>query len=162
MEKKLSAAEIRNWPPYRLADDRLPPLERARQRMVRAGQWAPWQMLGRRMAIGCVALEITQRCNLDCSYCYLSESSEALKDIPIEEVLRRIDLIHAHYGLHTDVQITGGDPTLRDSRELVEIVRYIRAKGLRPSLFTNGIRASRQRTPKASTTSWPRKSRKTA
>ena len=144
MEKKLSAAEIRNWPPYRLADDRLPPLERARQRMVRAGQWAPWQMIGRRMAIGCVALEVTQRCNLDCAYCYLSESSEALKDIPIEEVFRRVDLIHAHYGPNTDVQITGGDPTLRNRRELVEIVRYIRAKGLRPSLFTNGIRASRQ------------------
>ena len=126
MEKLLTAAEIRNWQPYQLDDNRSSPLDSARQRMIRAGQWAPSQMIGRRMAIGCVALEITQRCNLDCSYCYLSESSEALRDIPVDEVFRRIDLVHAHYGPNTDVQVTGGDPTLRDRRELVEIVRYIR------------------------------------
>jgi sulfatase maturation enzyme AslB (radical SAM superfamily) len=56
---------------------------------------------GRRVAIGCVAREITQRCNLDCSYCHLSEYSEALRDIPIEEVFRRIDLIVArHEAVH--------------------------------------------------------------
>lgn len=144
MDKRLSATEIRDWQPYRLENNRAAPLQLAHQRMLRAGQWAPWQMIGRRMAIGCVALEITQRCNLDCAYCYLSESSEALRDIPMAEVLRRVDLIHAHYGPNTDVQVTGGDPTLRNRRELVEIVRYIRAKGLRASLFTNGIRASRR------------------
>ena len=111
--------------------------------MRSAGQWQPWQVIGRRMAIGCVALEITQRCNLDCTYCYLSESSEALKDIPLAEVFRRIDLIHAHYGDHTDVQVTGGDPTLRKRSELVQIVRYIRSLNMQASLFTNGIKATR-------------------
>jgi 7,8-dihydro-6-hydroxymethylpterin dimethyltransferase len=43
----------------------------------------------------------------------------------------------------TDVQISGGDPTLRDHDELEELVRYIGSKGLRSSLFTNGILASR-------------------
>ena len=116
----------------------------ARERMRRSGQWAPWQMLGRRMAIGCVALEVTQRCNLDCTYCYLSEASEALKDIPLAEVFRRIDLIHAHYGPGTDVQVTGGDPTLRQRDELRAIVRYIKRKRMRSSLFTNGIKATRE------------------
>jgi 7,8-dihydro-6-hydroxymethylpterin dimethyltransferase len=111
--------------------------------MQLAGQWAPWQMIGRRMAVGCVALEVTQRCNLDCSYCYLSESSEALKDIPLDEVFRRIDMIFEHYGVNTDVQITGGDPTLRKVDDLIQIVAYIRDKGMRSSLFTNGIKASR-------------------
>jgi 7,8-dihydro-6-hydroxymethylpterin dimethyltransferase len=145
MSNVLSAAEIKNWKPYPLpsAADGLTALERTRQRMQGANQWAPWQMIGRRMAIGCVALEITQRCNLDCSYCYLSESSEALKDIPIDEVYRRIDMIYDHYGPNTDVQVTGGDPTLRKREELVAIVRYIKQKGLRSSLFTNGIKATR-------------------
>ena len=145
MSKILSSEDIKNWKPYPLpsAADGLTPLERTRQRMQRANQWAPWQMIGRRMAIGCVALEVTQRCNLDCSYCYLSESSEALKDIPIEEVFRRIDMIYDHYGPNTDVQVTGGDPTLRKRDELVAIVRYIKKKGLRSSLFTNGIKATR-------------------
>ena len=34
------------------------------------------QQMGGRWSIGCVALEITQRCNLDCTLCYLSEHSE--------------------------------------------------------------------------------------
>lgn len=143
MPRLMSSEEIRAWQPYALAADGLTPLQRTRQRLEQAGQWAPWQMLGRRFAVGCVALEITQRCNLDCSYCYLSESSEALKDIPIEEVFRRIDLIHAHYGDATDIQVTGGEPTLRRRSELVEIVRYIKQKKMRSSLFTNGIKATR-------------------
>lgn len=118
-------------------------MQRARRRMELTGQWAPWQALGRRMAIGCVALEITQRCNLDCTYCYLSESSEALKDIPIEEVFRRADMIFDHYGSGAGVQVTGGEPTLRRRDELLQIVRYIKTKDMRASLFTNGIKATR-------------------
>ena len=140
----LSQSDIAAWQPYPLLAANQSAIKHTRHRMQRAGQWAPWQMIGRRMAIGCVALEITQRCNLDCSYCYLSESSEALKDIPIEEVFRRIDLIHAHYGDATDVQVTGGEPALRNRGELVAIVRYIRKKGMRSSLFTNGIKATRE------------------
>lgn len=141
----LTKQEITDWQPYPLPDgkDGLTALARTQKRMNAAGQWAPWQMIGRRMAIGCVALEITQRCNLDCSYCYLSESSEALKDIPLEEVYRRIDMIFDHYGPNTDVQVTGGDPTLRNREELVAIIRYIKAKNMRSSLFTNGIKATR-------------------
>ncbi len=145
MSNILNADEIKNWKPYPLPSsaDGMTALERTRKRMQGANQWEPWQMIGRRMAIGCVALEITQRCNLDCSYCYLSESSEALKDIPLEEVFRRIDLIYDHYGPNTDVQVSGGDPTLRKREELVAIIRYIKKKGLRSSLFTNGIKATR-------------------
>ncbi|WP_207415753.1 radical SAM protein [Roseomonas haemaphysalidis] len=119
------------------------PMQRARARMQNTGQWHPRQSMGRRWSIGCVALEITQRCNLDCTLCYLSDHSEAVKDLPLDEVFRRIDMIRAHYGPDTDVQVTGGDPTLRKRDELVAIVRRIRAVGMRPSLFTNGIKATR-------------------
>jgi 7,8-dihydro-6-hydroxymethylpterin dimethyltransferase len=115
----------------------------ARNRVTGAGQWSARQLMGRRWPIGCVALEITQRCNLDCAACYLSEHSESVKDVPLEELFRRIDLIFDHYGPHTNVQVTGGDPTLRKRDELVAIVRRISRKGMRPALFTNGIRAKR-------------------
>lgn len=118
-------------------------LMEARQRMIATGQWNDMQFMGRRWPIGCVALEITQRCNLDCAACYLSENSEAVMDMPLEEVFRRIDRIFDYYGPNTDVQVTGGDPTLRKRAELIEIVRRIRQKGMRPTLFTNGIRAKR-------------------
>jgi pyruvate-formate lyase-activating enzyme len=103
----------------------------------------PNQVLGRRSTVGCVALEITQRCNLDCTLCYLSESSEAVKDVPLEVLYRRIDAIRERYGPGVSVQVTGGDPTLRRREELVAIVRRVSERGLRPSLFTNGIRATR-------------------
>jgi hypothetical protein len=67
-----------------------------------------------------------------------------VKDIPLEELFRRIDLIFEHYGPNTNVQVTGGDPTLRNREELVAIVRKLSQKGMRPALFTNGIRAKRK------------------
>jgi tetraether lipid synthase len=135
----MSAAEIAAY--------EVPPLyggalEGARRRMAAADQWSPAQHMGRRWPVGCVALEVTQRCNLDCTLCYLSESSEAIKDVPLEEIFRRIDMIRDCYGAGTDVQITGGEPTLRRRVELVAIVRRARTAGLRPALFTNGIRAT--------------------
>lgn len=117
-------------------------LQLARKAMEQTGQWHPLQTMGRHFPIGCVALEITQRCNLDCSLCYLSDHSEAVKDMPLAEVFRRIDQIRAHYGPRTDVQITGGDPTLRKREELVAIVAQVAAAGMRPALFTNGIKAT--------------------
>ena len=144
MTEYLTTAQIKTLQPYPLVTSSSSARALARARVQAAGQWAPWQALGRRFAIGCVALEITQRCNLDCSYCYLSESSEALRDIPLEEVFRRIDLIHQHYGDGTDVQVTGGEPTLRARAELVAIVRYIVGKRMRAALLTNGIKASRE------------------
>ena len=101
------------------------------------------QILGRKGSIGCVSLEISQRCNLDCSLCYLSESSNYVDDIPFQELKNRLDGIRDHFGVGTNVQISGGDPTLRDRAELVAIVKYAREIGLLPALFTNGIKCSR-------------------
>lgn len=127
--------------PVPVSGNRTAALDRARGRMGKF--FRENQVLGRRNAIGCVALEITQRCNLDCTLCYLSESSERVKDIPLEEVFRRLDEIHDRFGAPTSVQITGGDPTLRKREELVAIVRRARELGLLPTLMTNGIKATR-------------------
>ncbi len=102
------------------------------------------QVLGRLQTIGCVAVEITQKCNLDCTLCYLSEHSQQVSDIPIEEIYRRLDDVLKHYGPGTHVQITGGDPTLRKHSELIDIVRYANDLGLYTALFTNGISATRK------------------
>ena len=137
----LSAAEVIALAPTR--EPHTDALGDLRNRMQRSGQWHDGQMAGRRWPVACVSLEITQRCNLDCTLCYLSESSEAVRDLPLEEVFRRIDMIVSHYGPGTDVQVSGGEPTLRRRDELVSIVERIRQRGLRASLFTNGIKASR-------------------
>lgn len=141
----MTPEEIKSFRPHPWVEekDMAQAVERAKTRMEVAGVWAPNQILGRRYSIGCVALEITQRCNLDCTLCYLSENSEAVKDIPMEEIFRRIDQIKLQFGPSNDIQITGGDPTLRKRSELMEIVRYIRKIGMRPTLMTNGIAATR-------------------
>jgi len=116
-------------------------LKQTRARMASID--TPNQILGRSQTIGCVAVEITQKCNLDCTLCYLSEHSQQVHDLPLEEVYRRLNEVLEHYGHGTHVQITGGDPTLRKHAELIEIVRHARHIGLFPALFTNGIGATR-------------------
>jgi len=122
-------------------DDPAKPL---RDGLKRHQAYSPAQLAGRVFPVACVALEITQRCNLDCTLCYLSDLAEAVKDVPLFELERRIEMIHAHYGDHTNIQITGGDPTLRSIPDLVKIVEIIAARNMRSALFTNGIKASRE------------------
>ena len=119
------------------------PVADMRERMQRNGQWHPAQTAGRRWPVACVSLEITQRCNLDCTLCYLSDAAESVRDFPLDEIYRRIELIVQHYGPGTDVQVSGGEPTLRRRDELIAIVRRLAERGLRASLFTNGIKATR-------------------
>ncbi len=139
----MTAADIAAWPPDALPAPGNDAMTQARRAMAAAGLDGAQQQMGLRWPVGCVALEITQRCNLDCTRCYLSEHSEAVHDLPLEEVFRRIDRIREHYGTGIDVQITGGDPTLRKREELLAIVARVHAAGLRPTLMTNGIRATR-------------------
>jgi hypothetical protein len=131
---------------YRPSRDEEAELQRLlhqRFRQLSPAYQAPRQVLGRRSTIGCVALEVTQRCNLDCTLCYLSDYSESVPDPPLEELKRKADNIKRLFGVQTNVQITGGDPTLRKRSELVEIIKYVHDIGLNPALFTNGIKASR-------------------
>ncbi|MEM8548361.1 MAG: radical SAM protein [Pseudomonadota bacterium] len=114
-----------------------------REGLKRHGHYHAGQMAGRFWPVACVALEITQRCNLDCSLCYLSEAAEAAYDVPLTVLFRRLSMIHSHYGPGVSVQITGGDPTLRTPEDLEAIVVQIRKLGLRSCLMTNGIRATR-------------------
>jgi len=120
--------------------DQRAPLRAALQRWGQAG---PGQTAGRFYPIACVALEITQRCNLDCSLCYLSHTAEMAHDVPLDVLYARIDMIESHYGPGTSIQITGGEPTLRGANDLEMLCRYIRSRGMRSCLMTNGIRATR-------------------
>lgn len=139
----LSATEISSYP----TDSPTLTPDRARGAMLRAVQQlgldGPAQTAGHFWSVACVSLEISQRCNLDCSLCYLSDQSEATHDVPLAELERRIASIATAYGAGTVVQISGGEPTLRRRDELVAIVRDLSDRGLTPALFTNGIRASR-------------------
>ncbi len=137
----LTAREVEAWPAGGdgpPGSDLYAPL---RQNLARNGVWTARQLAGRNLPMGCVALEVTQRCNLDCTACYLAGDAESHADLSLTEILRRVHMIHRHYGPDTNVQITGGDPTLRPGDDLAAIVAGISALGMRPALMTNGIRA---------------------
>ncbi len=107
------------------------------------GEFGPSQTAGRFYPMACVALEVTQRCNLDCTLCYLSGRAEMTYDPPLSVLFARIATIRSHYGRGVSVQLTGGDPTLRKVDDLEALCREIRRLGMRSCLMTNGIRASR-------------------
>ena len=114
-----------------------------RDALKRHGEYGPGQTAGRFHPGACAALEITQRCNLDCSLCYLSEAAELSHDPPLSILFDRIDMFASHLGPGANIQITGGDPTLRSADDLEALVRRIRARGMNACLMTNGIRAKR-------------------
>lgn len=147
----LTPDEIKSFypagPRSKTPDDLSAPL---RAGLEQAGHFHDGQMAGRNFPMACVALEITQRCNLDCTLCYLSDLAEVVEDVPLFEIKRRIKMIYDHYGAYTNIQITGGDPTLRSIPDLVEIVTEIKSYKMRCALFTNGIKASREMLEKLS------------
>ena len=122
-------------------DDKCEPLRVA---LEKHGQMKPRQIAGRLLPMACVSLEITQRCNLDCTLCYLSDRAEMAKDVPLPILLGRIDMIASHYGTGTSIQISGGDPTLRKIEELEALCQHIRGHGMRSCFMTNGIKATRE------------------
>lgn len=122
-------------------EDRRDPL---REALRACGQFGPQQTAGRFYPMACVSLEVTQRCNLDCTLCYLSERAEMAHDVPLDILFDRIEMVARHYGAGTSIQISGGDPTLRPLSDLVAICAKIRAMGMRSCLMTNGILATRE------------------
>ncbi|WP_170506216.1 radical SAM protein [Ruegeria arenilitoris] len=120
--------------------DRRAPL---RGGLLSCGEFGAGQTAGRFYPIACVALEVTQHCNLDCTLCYLSDRAEMTFDPPLSVLFARLATIRSHYGKGVSVQLTGGDPTLRKVEDLEALCREIRRLGMRSCLMTNGIRASR-------------------
>ena len=84
----------------------------------------------------CALLEVTRRCNLNCTFCFAHDGS---KDVPMDELKRSVDIIFSNG--KPLIQLSGGEPTLRD--DLPELISYIHARGGRyVQINTNGLRLS--------------------
>ena len=84
----------------------------------------------------CTLLEITDRCNMSCRFCFADPS--ARPDLSLDTVKAQIDeILHETNG--TLLQLSGGEPTVRE--DLPEIIAYAKEAGCRYiQLNTNGLR----------------------
>lgn len=83
----------------------------------------------------CVILNITDRCNLGCNFCFADPDNSKADPSFIEIRESLYDLINKGKSL---VQLSGGEPTMR--KDLVEIVRTAKEAGAKYiQLNTNGL-----------------------
>lgn len=82
-----------------------------------------------------VVWNLTKQCNLYCSHCYAAADTETAEgELTTEEGKRLLDDL-AEYSVPV-VLFSGGEPLVRD--DLLELIRYADANGIRPVLSTNG------------------------
>ncbi|NLN06434.1 MAG: radical SAM protein [Firmicutes bacterium] len=88
----------------------------------------------------CVLLEVTKRCNLNCAFCFAGGGSG--EDIPFATLRKHLhDLAEPGKTL---VQLSGGEPTVRD--DLPRIVAAAKEAGCQyVQLNTNGVRLAEDR-----------------
>lgn len=90
-----------------------------------------------RMALSSVHLSLSDNCNLNCTYCYARERVE--KKHPRLTYEQYVAILDDIITINPDVTITltGGEPLL--NKDCLRIAEYIRSKGVRCLLLTNGI-----------------------
>ncbi len=85
--------------------------------------------------VNSLRLSVTQKCNLNCSYCHREGQEESEIEMSPGEIYK-IFSIAAELGVKK-VKITGGEPLIRD--DIVEVVEKIKKAGASEiSLITNG------------------------
>ncbi len=85
----------------------------------------------------CALLEVTERCNLHCSFCF-ANGGEHESEPALDELMLAVACI-MEMGNRPTLQLSGGEPTLRD--DLPELVAYAKSIGCPyVQLNTNGIR----------------------
>lgn len=89
----------------------------------------------------CTALiEVTQRCNLHCRFCFANSGDCFERDPTIEQIDRLYQCVMKASG-GCNIQLSGGEPTVRD--DLPQIIRNGKKIGFRfIQVNTNGIRLS--------------------
>jgi len=100
--------------------------------------YSMWDRLKSKRTLYSFDLELTPRCNNNCTHCYINlpaDDREAIKrELTFDELKPVIDEAVSLGALWC--LLTGGEPLLRE--DFFDIYLYLKRKGLLVSLFTNG------------------------
>lgn len=96
----------------------------------------------------CVLIDITERCNQHCPYCFARAETDAADEgePSLEELEEKLDLLRdvGEEERPFNIQLSGGEPTVRD--DLPEIIRMAKDKGFEYiQLNSNGRRIAREK-----------------
>ncbi len=80
-------------------------------------------------------LEVTDRCNIYCQGCYRINGMAGHK--PLAQVKEEVDLLQRWRNCD-NISIAGGEPLVHP--EILDIVAYIRQRGMKPLILTNGVK----------------------
>lgn len=90
-----------------------------------------------------VLLEVTDRCNLSCSFCFADSAGTAQGDPGLPMIAGWYERV-VSLGTPCNIQLSGGEPTLRD--DLPSIIEMGRDSGFSfIQVNTNGLRLARER-----------------
>ena len=79
-----------------------------------------------------ILLNITNKCNLNCNFCYAQSNEISLKDLSLEQI-KKWNLKNFDY-----IFLSGGEPTIK--KDLFKIIRYLKKNKKKVFLLTNGLK----------------------
>ena len=83
-----------------------------------------------------IHLNLTNKCNLKCIYCYAEERSDTKDSLCFKDYLNIIDSIN-NVTKNVNIVLTGGEPLLEDY--CLDLAEYATKKGNQVQLLTNGV-----------------------
>lgn len=89
---------------------------------------------GNNVPVNTVYLHVTQRCNLNCVYCYNKRNLNKRDGLSTRDVKHILDELSRNK-IKT-INFTGGEALIRD--DIIEIVKYAKELGFKNVLLTNG------------------------
>lgn len=82
-----------------------------------------------------VAICVTNKCNLDCTYCYSQKFGMFQHDLTTEQMISLIDELFAMGTRY--IVLTGGEPLIR--KDIRQIIRHIVGKGMKCGMSSNAL-----------------------
>lgn len=82
-----------------------------------------------------IRLEITSKCNLNCTYCHNSDYNNLKNDMTSDELIKLITNMKTNYNINK-ILLTGGEPLIK--YDIYRIIKEITSLGIKVDMVTNG------------------------